>query len=101
MENTQLGIPYLGFKEISNSDLLHTYVYPNMLKNYYWSDDFSAEYYIAQAKAGFIAVTDYFEEEELLLPEIQFSYDLLSYMLVLKLKNFYKRKILHLKLAQT
>jgi len=50
-----------------------------MRKNYYWSEDFSAAYYIAQAKAGFIAVTDYFEEKELLLPEIQFAYTLLDF----------------------
>jgi Leu/Phe-tRNA-protein transferase len=50
-----------------------------MQKNYYWSSNFSPEYYIAQAKAGFIAVTDTFNGEELLLPEIQFSYALLHF----------------------
>ena len=71
MENTILGIHKLPFEFLQKPLLLETYIYQNMYKNYYWSDDFTAEYYIAQAKAGFIAVTDYYEEEELLLPEIQ------------------------------
>jgi Leu/Phe-tRNA-protein transferase len=79
MENIQLGIHNLTYIDVTNPDILVNNIYPNMYKNYYWSDDFSAEYYIAQAKAGFIAVTDHYEEEELLLPEIQFSYALLDF----------------------
>ncbi len=79
MENVQLGIHYLPLEYLYDEDILETHIYPNMQKNYYWSDDFSAEYYIAQAKAGFIAVTDHYEEEELLLPEIQFTYALLDF----------------------
>jgi len=79
MNNTQLGIHHLSYDDITNHKILHEFIYPDMFKNYYWSDDFSAEYYIAKAKAGFIAVTDYYEEEELLLPEIQFSYALLDF----------------------
>lgn len=79
MESIQLGIHHLPYSFVSNQKLLEKYIYPDMYKNYYWSDDFSAEYYIAQAKAGFIAVTDFFEEKELLLPEIQFSYALLDF----------------------
>ena len=79
MENIQLGIHELPYHHLTNSRILETVIYPNMYKNYYWSEDFSANYYIAQAKAGFIAVTDQYEEEELLLPEIQFSYALLDF----------------------
>jgi len=79
MENIQLGIHNLSYVDVTSPDTLMNIIYPNMYKNYYWSDDFSAKYYIAQAKAGFIAVTDYYEEEELLLPEIQFSYALLDF----------------------
>ena len=78
MKNIQLGIPPLSFEDLCTPEVLHEKIYPDLYKNYYWSDDFSPEYYIAQAKAGFIAVTDYYEGEQLLLPEIQFSYALLS-----------------------
>jgi Leu/Phe-tRNA-protein transferase len=79
MENIQLGIHNLSYADVTSPDILINIIYPNIYKNYYWSDDFSAKYYIAQAKAGFIAVTDQYEDEELLLPEIQFSYALLDF----------------------
>jgi len=79
MSDMQLGVYPLPFEAVSNKAFLKEHIYPNMRRNYYWSDDFSPEYYIAQAKAGFIAVTDSFEGKELLLPEIQFSYALLHF----------------------
>jgi Leu/Phe-tRNA-protein transferase len=79
MENIQLGIHHLSYETVSNKSALYDSIYPDMYKNYYWSDDFSPEYYIAQAKAGFIAITDEYEEKELLLPEIQFTYALLDF----------------------
>ena len=79
MENVQLGIHHLPYEYLNDTQLLNDLIYSNMIKNYYWSTDFSPAYYIAQAKAGFIAVTDHYEEEELLLPEIQFSYALLDF----------------------
>jgi len=79
METILLGIHHLPYDVVTDRKLLQETIYPDMRKNYYWSEDFSADYYIAQAKAGFIAVTDYFEEEELLLPEIQFAYTLLDF----------------------
>jgi len=79
MENVQLGIHHLPYEYLNDVQLLNDLIYSNMVKNYYWSTDFSPAYYIAQAKAGFIAVTDHYKEEELLLPEIQFSYALLDF----------------------
>ena len=79
MENVQLGIYNLPYEAVYSNAYLEEHIYPNMHKNYYWSDDFSASYYMAQAKAGFIAVTDTYEDRELLLPEIQFSYALLDF----------------------
>jgi len=79
MKNVQLGLHYLPYSYLQDPNLLNELIYPNMYKNYYWSDDFSAEYYMAQAKAGFIAVTDHYEGKELLLPEIQFTYALLDF----------------------
>jgi Leu/Phe-tRNA-protein transferase len=74
-----------------------------MYKNYYWSDDFTPEYYIAQAKAGFIAVTDQYEEQELLLPEIQYTYAVLDFEdlhISKKVKNLLTKKNLHLEVTQ-
>jgi len=79
MSDIQLGIYPLPYEAVCNLPFLTEHIYPDMRKNYYWSEDFSPEYYIAQAKAGFIAVTDMFEGKELLLPEIQFSYALLHF----------------------
>ena len=79
MNNIQLGIHPLYFEMVCDIPYLQEHIYPDMYKNYYWSQDFSPEYYIAQAKAGFIAVTDIYEEKELLLPEIQFAYALLDF----------------------
>ena len=103
MENIQMGIYRLTYDNVMNPHILRDHIYPNMYKNYYWSDDFSAKYYIAQAKAGFIAVTDTYEEEELLLPEIQFSYALLDFKdlhISKKLKKLLKKKCLKLEISQ-
>lgn len=54
-------------------------IYPDMHTDYYWSDDFSPELYIAQAKAGLIATTEYHKGEELLLSEMLFGYTLLDF----------------------
>jgi len=103
MNNTQLGIHHLSYDDLTDQQTLHEFIYPDMFKNYYWSDDFSAEYYIAKAKAGFIAVTDYYEEEELLLPEIQFSYALLDFddlHISTKVKKLLQTKNLQLEVSQ-
>ncbi|SFV90389.1 Leucyl/phenylalanyl-tRNA--protein transferase [hydrothermal vent metagenome] len=79
MSDIQLGIYPLTYTDVTDPSILFSRIYPNMERNYYWSDDFSPQFYIAQAKAGFIAVTDTYEGQELLLPEIQFSYALLHF----------------------
>lgn len=79
MGTLQLGIYPLFYEDITDRNYLMKYIYPDMERNYYWSRDFSPSYYIAQAKAGFIAVTDLYQEEELLLPEIQYSYAVLHF----------------------
>ena len=103
MNNTQLGIHHLSYDDLTDQQTLHKFIYPDMFKNYYWSDDFSAEYYIAKAKAGFIAVTDYYEEEELLLPEIQFRYALLDFAnlhISTKVKKLLQKRDLQLEVSQ-
>ena len=79
MKTLQLNIDYLSLADIQNFQVLEELIYPDMYRNYYWSDEFSASYYITQARAGFIAVTEQFEGHELLIPEIQYSYALLDF----------------------
>lgn len=103
MDNIQLGIHYLSYEDVTSHHYLHENIYSDMYKNYYWCNDFSAKYYIAQAKAGFIAVTDYYEEKELLLPEIQFSYALLDFKnlhISKKVKKLLDTKKLQLEISQ-
>ncbi|RRS30700.1 MAG: hypothetical protein P794_05860 [Epsilonproteobacteria bacterium (ex Lamellibrachia satsuma)] len=103
MNNIQLGIHHLSFTDVSDHTALYKRIYPDLYKNYYWSDDFSPEYYIAQAKAGFIAVTDHYEGKELLLPEIQFSYALLDFKdlhVSRKVKRLLNKKELQLEISQ-
>lgn len=50
-----------------------------MEENYYWSDDFSEEFYIKAAQSGFIITSMYKDGKFLLLPEIQFDYALLDF----------------------
>ena len=79
MQVTEPSIDYISYADVVSSSTLETYVYPNMYKNYYWSDDFSAENYVALARAGFISVTEKYKDEEFLIPEIQYKYALLDF----------------------
>lgn len=103
MEQTPISVTYLSFLEVSSQEVLEDLVYPDMYKNYYWSDDFSAEYYVAQAKAGFIAVTEEFEDELFLIPEIQYAYALLYFddlHVSKKVKRLLKQKNFELEISQ-
>jgi len=103
MEQTPISITYLSFLDVSNQEILEEFIYPDMHKNYYWSDDFSAEYYVAQAKAGFIAVTEEFEEELFLIPEIQYTYALLDFKdlhVSKKVKRLLNQKEFELEIGQ-
>jgi Leu/Phe-tRNA-protein transferase len=79
MHEIQLSLDYLDHHSLTDTSTLEQTIYPNMHKNYYWSNDFSPEYYIAQAKAGFISVTEEYKEVELLIPEIQYNYAILDF----------------------
>ena len=50
-----------------------------MENNYYWSDDWSEEFYVELAYAGFITTTYEVKRELVLLPEIQFDYAVLDF----------------------
>ena len=99
MSSMQLGIYPLTYADVTDLSTLTSRIYPNMQRNYYWSEDFSPTFYIAQAQAGFIAVTDLYEGRELLLPEIQFSYALLHFQdlhISKKVRKLLHKKALHL-----
>ena len=72
-------IEYLPYETCIDGDLLHEEIYANMHQHYYWSDDFSAKYYVAQAQAGFIAVSMERDGRFYLTPEIQKEYALLDF----------------------
>ncbi|WP_083568536.1 hypothetical protein [Arcobacter sp. LA11] len=50
-----------------------------MEENYYWSDDFSSEFYIKAAQCGFITTSMYKDNEFFLLPEMQFDYAVMDF----------------------
>lgn len=75
----QLEVYYLPYSHLEDFDVLNALVYCDASREYYWSDDFSAKYYMAQAKAGFISTARLHEGKELLLPKMAFSYALLDF----------------------
>jgi Leu/Phe-tRNA-protein transferase len=79
MESKTLGIYPIDLHILQSQAYLEQMVYPDSSREYYWSTDFSAAFYIAQAKAGFMAICETIEDEELLLPEMQRSYALLDF----------------------
>lgn len=79
MSQQEPTIYYLKNEDILNKDILFNYIYPNMKSNYYWSDDFSEEFYINAANAGFITVSNMFDGKLLLLPELQYEYAILDF----------------------
>ncbi len=71
-------LPHLTYSDLRNP-LVREKIFQDLETDYYWSEDFSAEFYCAQARAGFIAVTEMHKGRELLLPELQRSYALLDF----------------------
>ena len=79
MQQRRRSIPNITLEDVTSSDILEKYIYPNLDINYYWSDDFSPELYIALARAGFICVSHEHEGRLLLLPEMQEAYAVLDF----------------------
>ncbi len=103
MKSIQIDIPYLSYEDVSDQRVLREQIYPDMNTDYYWSDDFSPEFYIAQAKAGLIAVTECYKGKELLLPEMLTSYALLDFSdlhISKKARKLLKRKKLEIEIGQ-
>lgn len=79
MQQRRQTIPYITLDDVKNTALVEEYIYPNLDINYYWSDDFSPQMFIALAQAGFISVSHKHEDRLLLLPEMQEAYALLEF----------------------
>ena len=95
-------IEYLEYDNFFDEELMN-YIYANTNKNYYWTDDMSAEFYIAQAKAGFIAVTMEHEDRVILAPEIQKSYAVLHFKdlhISREVKKLIKEKNLNIEIGE-
>lgn len=79
MDTTESTIYYLKNDDILNKEILNNYIYTNMNSNYYWSEDFSEEFYINLAVAGFICVSTMYDDKLLLFPELQYEYAVLDF----------------------
>jgi len=71
-------IEYIHRTHLQDPSQLHA-IMQDIKHDYYWSDDFSAEFYMALAKAGFISVGIEHQGMELLLPQLQTHYALLEH----------------------
>lgn len=60
-------------------EILHRHIYPDLEQNYYWTDNWSPEFYAALARAGFISITHREPDLVALLPEIQKAYAVLDW----------------------
>ncbi|MGM0519240.1 MAG: hypothetical protein ACQERD_06335 [Campylobacterota bacterium] len=76
IENT---IFYIRYQDILNKDILINNIYNNLENNYYFTDDFSKEFYIDLCSLGFISTSIINEQKLYLLPEIQYEYALLYF----------------------
>ena len=98
----QTEIYKISYPHLISLPTLQEYIYTNMDMHFYWGDDLSASYYIAQAKAGFIAITAGSEEEKILLPEIQYSYAILDFAnlhISTKVQKLLRRKELQIEVS--
>ena len=88
-------IYYLQHKDIQDKDILINEIYANTESNYYFSDDFSKDFYIDLCYFGFISTTIIDNDKLFLLPEIQFEYALLYFEnlhISKKVKKLIKKK---------
>jgi len=70
---------YINKDIISNKDIF-SHIVSDKQNNYYWSDDWSVDFYIDLAKKGFICTTQDIDNENfVLLAEMQFNYALLNF----------------------
>ena len=79
---------------LRDENYLFEYIYKNMKNNYYWSDEWSEDFYVELAKAGFIATSYDTLEGLVLLPEMQLAYAIIEFQnlhISKKVKRLLKR----------
>ena len=69
----------ITFEMLKDKSYFQENICLNMKNNYYWSDDWSEEFYIELANAGFISTTYDTVNGLVLLPELQYSYAILDF----------------------
>lgn len=75
----QAQIYYITLEQLKKYPNIKAVLSEDMGSNYYWSDDWSEEFYIFLAKMGFISITHETQNELLLLPELQYEYGVLDF----------------------
>lgn len=71
-------IPYIKDTDISNGEILAS-IYSDRYTHYYWSENFSPDFYMKLAQFGFISTAIQTDGVEILLPEMQKSYAVLHF----------------------
>ena len=102
IQTVNYPLEYLECESFSDEELMQD-IYADKRRNYYWTDDFSAEFYRAQAKAGFIAVSMEHQNEVILTPEIQKSYAVLHFKdlhISRKVKKLLQEKNLQIEIGE-
>lgn len=75
----QEKIYYLSKDVLDNEAFFKNILCLDTTNNYYWSDDWSEEFYIKLAYSGFIATSLETKDGLVLLPELQFEHALLDF----------------------
>jgi len=75
----QPQIYYLTHEKLNEKLYFEEHICKDMQNSYYWSDDWSEEFYIKLAQMGFISTTYDTKECLVLLPELQFDYAILDF----------------------
>ena len=74
----QPQVYYLTSQKLQDK-LSFEHICRDLENSYYWSDDWSQEFYIELSQAGFISTTYDTKEGLVLLPELQFDYAVLDF----------------------
>lgn len=77
--STNNTIYYISQDDINDENILQNYIYKDENTNFYFSGDFSCDFYINLAKKGFISTSTEYKQKLYLLPELQFEYALLDF----------------------
>ena len=66
-------------EHLKDEELFQNQICLDMTNNYYWSDDWTVEFYKKLAYEGFISTTYETQSGLVLLPELQFDYAILDF----------------------